>query len=157
MPESHDNVTPMVRYQAIDRATGEVTDIDGPAFRRGKKRGRKRMFALMDVETFRRLDLTGQEWRVLHEIIANINADTNEARVSRAEIAERLDIAPPNVTRIMRNLRDRRIVKTLRNGVHRVNAHLVFRGSVPDWDTVTESEREPVWHRPGSASTPAPV
>jgi hypothetical protein len=147
MAKRPDNVTPMVRYQAVNRDTGEVTDIDGPAFRRGKKRGRRRMFALIDLEAQARLELTGQEWAVLHVIMRAVNAETNEARIGREEIAADLGVAAPNVTRVMRTLRDRRIITTLRQGVHRVNAHLMFRGSAQDWDTITETEREPQWKR----------
>lgn len=153
MPKHPDNVTPLVTYEATNQRTGEVFDIEGPAFRRGKKRGKKRMFALMDLESLDRLELTGQEWAVLHKIMRSVNVDTNEARIMVGEIADTLGIAQPSVSRVLRTLRDRRIIKTLRLGVHRVNPHVMFRGSAQDWDTVTENEREPVWHRPASGST----
>lgn len=147
MPKEPHNIVPLARYRGTNAATGEEIDIDAPAVRGRRRRGRRKVYALVDIEMQARLELTGQEWRVLHTIMASVNAETNEARVAIAEIAERLDIPSSNVSRIMKTLRDRRIVFTLRQGVHRVNTHLMFRGSNQDWDIATDTEKEPQWER----------
>jgi predicted XRE-type DNA-binding protein len=138
---------PLARYRGVVESTGEVIDIDAPAVRGRRRKGRRKMYGLVDLEMQARLELTGQEWTVLHTIMAAVNGETNEARISIVEIAERLNIAQSNVSRIMKTLRDRRIIFTLRIGVHRVNTHLMFRGSNQDWDIATETEREPQWVR----------
>lgn len=137
----------MTRYHAIIPETGEVVDIEGPAFRRGKKRGKRRVFALMDLDALQRLELTAAEWRVLHYMMGKVESDSNECRVARAEIATGLGVAPPNVTRVLQTLRARRIIFTYRYAVHRINAHIMFRGSVQDWETLTDTEPEPIWGR----------
>lgn len=147
MRERSDNVIPMTTHEAVNQATGEVLDLAMTALRGRRRKGRRKMYALVDLEMQDRLELTGQEWAVLHKIMASVNAETNEARITVAEIAERLGIAPSNTSRIMKTLRDRRIVKTLRGGVHRVNAHLMYRGSNQDWDIATDTEKEPQWTR----------
>lgn len=105
------------------------------------------MYGLVDLEMQARLDLTGQEFRVLHTVMAAVNSETNEAAIGVKQIAETLMIPAPGVSRIMKTLRDRRIIFTLRQGVHRVNTHLMFRGSNQDWDIATDTEREPQWER----------
>lgn len=105
------------------------------------------MFALTDLESMDRLELTGAEWSVLHRIMRGVNTETNEARLSVQEIADDTGMARPNVSRIMKALRERAIIYTLRDGVHRVSTHLMFRGSVPDWDEATDVEPTPIWKR----------
>jgi len=105
------------------------------------------VYAMMDLEALDELVLSAAEWRVLHRIMRSVNVETNEARVSIADLGRELDMAPSNVSRIMRELRDRRIVYTLRLGTHRVNPHIMFRGSNQDWDIATDTEKEPIWER----------
>lgn len=105
------------------------------------------MYALVDIEMQARLELTGQEWTVLHKIMAAVNGETNEAKITVGDIARELDVAQPTVSRVMKNLRDRRIIFSTNARTHRVNAHLMFRGSNQDWDIATDMEREPQWTR----------
>lgn len=105
------------------------------------------MYAMVDLESLDRLELTGQEWAVLHRLMRAVNQETNEARVGIMEIATDLDLHAPAVSRVMKTLRERRIIETLRQGVHRVNSHIMYRGSNQDWDDATDTEREPLWRR----------
>lgn len=142
-----ENVIPMTTRQGVIRTTGEVVDVEVPAQRGRRRKGRRKVYAMVDLESLDRLELTGQEWEVLTRLMRAVNQETNEARVAVAEIAEDLGIAPPNVSRVLKGLRERRIIETLRQGVHRVNSHIMFRGSNQDWDDVSDVEKEPLWRR----------
>lgn len=105
------------------------------------------MYALMDLEALADLELTASEFAVLTKVMRYVNAETNEAAITLAEIAKQLDVAESSVARTMKSLRDRNIVVTRRQGIHRVNSHIMFRGSNQDWDIATDTEPEPVWSR----------
>lgn len=139
----------MARTPAYNHDTGEVLELS-IAQPRGRKRrkGKRKMFALTDLESLALLDLTGAEWRVLTRIMRAVNPETNEARITQTEIAEELSMAQPNVSRIVKMLRERRILFALSASGYRVNAHIMYRGSNLDWDTATDNEVEPVWTRP---------
>jgi DNA-binding transcriptional ArsR family regulator len=137
----------MTRYRGVVQSTGELIDVDAPAIRGRRRRSRRKVYAMVDLESLDQLELSAAEWRVLHRIMRAVNVETNEARVSIAELGRELDMAPSNVSRIMREFRDRRIVYTMRLGTHRVNPHIMFRGSNQDWDIATDTEPEPVWVR----------
>jgi predicted transcriptional regulator len=142
-------VTPLAHYTGIVGSTGEVIDVVAPAVRgRHTRKGRRKVFAMVDLESLDRLQLTGSEWRVLHRIMRAVNPETNEARVVLTEIADEMGVKNPSVYRTMRELRERRIVVTRRQGVHKVNPHIMYRGSNADWDIATEYEPEPIWRKP---------
>jgi predicted transcriptional regulator len=130
----------MTRYRGVVQSTGELIDVDAPAIRGRRRRSRRKVYAMVDLESLDQLELSAAEWRVLHRIMRAVN-------VSIAELGRELDMAPSNVSRIMREFRDRRIVYTMRLGTHRVNPHIMFRGSNQDWDIATDTEPEPVWVR----------
>lgn len=105
------------------------------------------MYALIDLEAIRDLELTASEYAVLSHIMAAVNAETNEASIGLMEIAAQLEVAESSVARTMKSLRERNIVVTRRQGIHRVNSHIMFRGSNQDWDIATDTEKEPTWKR----------
>ena len=105
------------------------------------------MYAMIDLESIRDLELTAAEYAVLSHIMGAVNGETNEAAITLAEIAAATGTAEPNVARTMKSLRERNIVTTRRRGIHRVNSHIMFRGSNQDWDIATDTEKEPVWKR----------
>lgn len=105
------------------------------------------MYALVDLEVLAQLELSSAEYAVLTHLMRHVNPETNQARVGLDEIADECGMLRPSVSRVMKALRDRRVVYTLRQGVHRVNPHIMFRGSNQDWDIATDLEREPIWHR----------
>jgi DNA-binding transcriptional ArsR family regulator len=137
----------MVTHQAVRQDTGEVFDLAMSARVGRRRKAKRKMYALMDLEALDELELTGSEWEVLHCIMRAVNPETNEANISISEIGDRVGVAPQNVSRSMKELRDRRIVFTLRLGTHRVNAHIMYRGSNADWDIATDTEHEPTWKR----------
>jgi hypothetical protein len=147
VPKKPSNVIPIIHHQAVVQSTGEVLDVTMSARIGRRRRGKRKMYALMDLEALDELELSGAEWEVLHRIMRAVNPESNQAAIHIATLADDLKMAAPNVSRIMRELRARRIVFTLRQGHHRVNAHIMYRGSNADWDIATDTELEPVWAR----------
>lgn len=145
--QTPENVIPMTTTVGVVRGTGEVLDVEIPAKRGRRRNGRRKVYAMVDLEALDRLELSGQEWEVLTRLMRAVNQETNEARVGVTEIGMDLGIAPQSVSRAMRTLRERRIIETLRQGVHRVNSHIMYRGSNQDWDDATDLERMPLWRR----------
>lgn len=139
--------TPTARYRAVIPETGQVLDIDGPQLRGRRRKGKRRAFALVDLLSLVRLELTGREWDTLHQIMRAVNPETNEAAITQQEMADYLNIRPANIGRTIKTLRDRYIITTLRPGVHRVNAHIMYRGSTQEWEINSASEREPLWRK----------
>lgn len=137
----------MTTTMGVVRSTGEVLDVEVPVRKGRKRKGRKKVFALMDLESLKRLELTSQEWEVLTGIMAAVNPETNQAHIGISVLSSDLGIHQPNVSRIMKSLRERRIIQTIRQGVHRVNSHIMYRGSNQDWDDATDREKEPLWRR----------
>lgn len=134
--------------EGIVRGTGEVVDISITEGRGRRKKGARKVFALIDVEATAKLDLTPSQWRVLMQLIRAINKETGESRVSTAEIAREVGMAASNVSRTLSELRARRIVRTITPGAHRVSPHIAFRGSADEWDLATDETPEPDWSRP---------
>ncbi len=137
----------MTTTMGVVRDTGQVVDVEVPARQGRKRKGRKKVFALMDLESLKRLELTAQEWDVLTALMAAVNPETNQAHIGVSALAADIGVHQPNVSRIMKSLRERRIIETLRQGVHRVNSHIMFRGSNQDWDEASTREKEPLWRK----------
>lgn len=102
---------------------------------------------MVDLEVLDQLELSAAEWRVLHRVMARVHPETNEAHITITELAHDCQMLRPNASRVMRDLRDRRVLYTEAQGVHRVNPHIMFRGSNQDWDVATETAKEPIWRR----------
>lgn len=127
--------------------TGEIIHVEMPVTRGRKRKGRRKMYALLDIESIDRLKLHASQWSVLHRVMRAVNPETNIANVTQAEIAADLGVAQPSVARSMKELTERHIVYLVGWGRYRVNAHIMFRGSNQDWDIATENEEEPLWDR----------
>lgn len=141
------NVIPLTHHSAVVQSTGEVLDLTMSA-RVGKRRKAKRkMYALMDLESLAQLQLRTSQWRVLTRLMRAVNPEDNQARISLTEIGEDIGMARSNVSRVMRELVDRQIVFMVRLGQWRVNAHIMYRGSNADWDIATDTDPEPTWGR----------
>lgn len=136
------------KAEGVIQSTGEVVDISIAETRGRRKKGVRKVFALIDVNATAKLDLTPSQWRVLMQLIKAINKETGESRISTAEIARELGMASANVSRTLSELRARSIVQTERAGLHHVNPHIAFRGSADEWDDATDAAPEPEWSRP---------
>jgi DNA-binding MarR family transcriptional regulator len=141
------NVTPITVHPGVIQSTGEIVDVDFPAVRGRRRTGRRKVFALVDLEALDRLQLGAAEWRVLHHVMRTVHPDTNDCAISGATIARDLQMHPSNVSRALQGLRSRGIILPVRHGHHRINSHIMYRGSNQDWDTATDGEREPIWRR----------
>ena len=145
MPRKPDAGIRSTTHLGIVRETGEVVDVEMPVLRGRKRRGKKRVYGLTDLESIARLRLHAAEWTVLNRIMAGLNGETNESSVTHALLADECGMARPNISRIMKTLTERRIIIPVRYGVYRVNPWIVYRGSNDDWTIATEPEEEPVW------------
>jgi len=142
-----DNVTSIARLKGKVDETGQTVSIDAPR-RRKRKKGWRDHVSQVDIGVITRLELSGLEHRVLWMIAKHIpeRAGT-EARVSLAEIADETGISPPNVSTIVKRLRERRILHTERRGVHHINPWILYSGDYDSWNTEAEKWQEPIWHR----------
>lgn len=105
---------------------------------------------MVDNDVMSRLEMTGSEYRVFWAICTHIpKAGGSTAYVQVAELADDLGIAKSFVSRIMRALRDRRIIETVKTGVHRVNPWILWNGMMDDWVDESEEYPEPIYHRNG--------
>jgi DNA-binding MarR family transcriptional regulator len=91
-------------------------------------------------ESLTRLRLTGTEWRVLNQLLAHYDADAGDVRYTVGEIATDLGIAQPAISRAIRHLEDRRIIRRLHRAHWLINSHLV--------GPVIDADPEPEWSRP---------
>ena len=137
----------MTTRQGVVRSTGEVLDVEFPATRARRRRGRRKVYAMVDLEVISDLELSGAEWRVLGRIMRAVHPETNLASVTARTIAEDLQLDESNVAKVIRALHTRHILETKTRGVHRVNPHIMYRGSNQDWDIATETYPEPIWRR----------
>jgi DNA-binding transcriptional ArsR family regulator len=145
--ERDSNVVSMARMRGRVDETNQTVSIDVPR-RRKRKKGWRDHVMLTDIDVMARLDMTGSEWRVLHGLMAFVQEKGGvEARVSVSELADRISMAAPNVSRIFSALRDRHIVRTLRPGVHEINPWLAYNGDFDSWNAETEKWAEPIWVR----------
>lgn len=147
MPRTPRSDLKSTTHLGVVERTGEVIHVEMPVTRGRKRKGRRKVYALMDLESLDRLELVRAEWEVLTRIMRSVNPETNVANVTQAEIAEDIGMARPNVSRIVKLLRDRRIIFDIGFASYRVNAHIMYRGSNQDWDIATDTEEEPEWNR----------
>ena len=141
------NVTPITTRQGVIQHTGEVVSVEFPAQRGRRRRGRRKVYAMVDLEVLDQLELSAAEFAVLTRVMRAVHPETNEAHVTVTDLAHDVGMLRPNASRVMSDLRDRRILYTEAQGVHRVNPHIMFRGSNQDWDVATETAKEPIWRR----------
>lgn len=103
---------------------------------------------MVDTGVMSRLELSGGESRVLYALMAHVPEKGGaEAHCTLQEIADELEVSGPYVAKIMKALRARRIVTTLRTGKHHVNTWLAYNGDFDSWNAEAENEAEPVWQR----------
>lgn len=136
------------KAEGVIQSTGEVVDISIAETRGRRKKGLRKVFALIDVNATAKLDLTPSQWRVLMQLIRVMSKETGESRITAAEISREIGMARPNVSRTLSELRARRVIATITTGAHRVNPHIAFRGAADEWDDATDAAPEPEWSRP---------
>ncbi len=87
-----------------------------------------------------------QEWRVLAKIVSRMDFE-NWVRLPQSEIAERLRMRQPHVSRALGVLAERGILvrgpKVAGGYTYRLNSQLIWRGRVPDMLKHRAAAREP--------------
>lgn len=104
--------------------------------------------SLMDIDNMVRLELSMQEHKILFGLLAFIpEKGGGEARVTTSELADRLSMKPQNVSRGLRSLRDRHVIRTPRQSVHEVTPWLAYSGDFDSWNSEVDGWPEPIWVR----------
>jgi hypothetical protein len=138
----------LAKYRGEVTETGQPVTVNVPR-RRKRRRGWRDHVGLVDYDVMTRLELTGAEYRILFEVLRAIpEKGGNIAFVTQQEIADRLNIAPPNVSKVMSALRKRHIVWPLKQrGRWQVNAWVAYNGDFDSWNSDAEVDPEPIWVR----------
>lgn len=152
MPSGNDGVS-LARLKGHVVETGQVVEINAPR-RRKRKRGWREHVGMLDLELMTKLELTGGESRVFFCLLKHVpERGGAESFVFVEEIAQELGVSGQYVSQIMKRLRDRQIVFTIRQGKHRVNTWLAYNGDFESWNSEAEKDPEPVWVRGANAET----
>jgi hypothetical protein len=107
--------------------------------------------SMVNVEAMQRLQMTQVEARIFWCLVGHVPSRSGSvAFVQIGQIADETGIHRVDVSKTMKGLRDRRIIRTLRQGQHHINANIVFTGSFDDWNDADVLELEPIWHRHGA-------
>lgn len=106
--------------------------------------------SMVNVDAMIRLQMTGTETRVFWCLVGHVPSKSGTvAYVQINQIAEETGIHRVEVSKTMKALRDRRIITTVRQGQHHINANIIFNGSFDDWNDADVLERDPIWTRRG--------
>lgn len=153
MARDESNVVSMARVRGTVDDTGQRVTMDLPR-RRKRKKGWRDSVSLVDVGILTRLELSGLESRVLWMIARHIpEKGGNEARVALAEVADKTGIHPSDVSKIVRTLRARHLLRTVRRGVHEVSPWLLWSGDFDSWNAEADKWPEPTWVRGADPDT----
>lgn len=149
MPTSK-NVVPIRLLRGEVTATGEEVLVEQPV-RPGRTKARKqKQMSMVNVIAMTRLRMSVAETRIFWCLVSHVPSKSGSvAYVQIGKIAEETGMHRVDVSKTMKALRDRRIVKTLSTGVHHINANIVFTGSFDDWNDADVLEEEPLWTRNG--------
>lgn len=142
------------RGAALNKETGEVYDVEveieaeaQKPKRRKRRPEERKMFGMTDLNVMSHLDLTPLGWRILWVIQAETNMERGYARLTGGDIAATLHSHQPTVAKVMTELIERKVIFKLGNGRYRVNHHIMWRGSLNDWDDATDIEPKPILER----------
>lgn len=133
--------------------TGQAVTVDVPR-RRKRRKGWRENVNLVDIGVLNRLELSGQEYRVLFAVLLGIpEKGGNLSHITGTRIADVTGIAAPNVSVVMRSLRERHLIQPVRRGVQEVSPWLAYSGDFDSWNAEAENWPEPVWMRGVDAAT----
>lgn len=139
-------------------STGDAVTVGIPD-RRGRGKGRKqKQMVMTNVLAMTRLELSVPEARVFWCLVAHVPVRSGTiAYIGIGQIATKTGMHRVDVSKTMKSLRDRRIVRTLHTGQHHINANIVYNGSFDDWNDADVVELEPVWTHHGVDPTTGEV
>jgi hypothetical protein len=119
----------------------------GPVRRPRRTRRTGMSFIMVDTRSLADLELLASESRVLNMMLAHMDRETNEVRMTTQLLAERTDMLPPAVSRALRDLANRHVITKLGPGLWRVTRWLAYIGDWKDWDVAAKDDPEPQWKR----------
>lgn len=130
--------------------TGEAITAFIPSSKGRKAKARQKQMSMVDVGVMDRLELSVYEAKVFWKIMKHVPPRSGSVSYCTVkQIAEETGIHRVNVSKTLKSLRDRRIIRTIRPGQHHVNTHIAFSGSFDDWNATDGTEAEPLWTRHG--------
>ena len=148
-----DNVTSMARLRGKVVETGQAVEINAPR-RRRRKRGWRDHVGLIDLGLMSRLEISGNEFRILAAVMAHVPEKGGaDAFCTMQDIADELNLAASSVNRTMQSLQRRRILTKIRQGKWHVNTWLMYNGDFDSWNAEADDEPEPIWMRGVDATT----
>lgn len=143
-------VVAMSTYRGKVVETDQAVEVRVPR-RSKRKRGWRMHVAMLDLDIIIRLELTGSEHRVLFGLASHIpERGGTEARTSTTELAGELGISQQYVAKVLKDLKDRRIVRCQRQMVYEISPWLLYNGDFASWNMDAETWPEPVWRRDGA-------
>lgn len=139
----------------VDPETGEARsaifqrDAIEDSLRGGRRTRRVSMtFAMVDQMSVADLELSHLEHRVVSMLLSVADpADAGRSSITVTRIALLLEIAQPNVSRVLRDLRLRRVVFKEGPALWRVTPWYAWVGNWKDWDKTAREFPEPEWKR----------
>lgn len=144
------NVASMAEYRGKVDETGQQVTVRVPR-RSKRKRGWRMHVAMVDFDVLTRLELTGSEMRVLNALVRHIpERGGTEARTWTSELAEEMGVSQQFISRTIKPLRDRRIVRTPARNVFEITPWLLYNGDFSSWNAEAEEWPEPIWRRDGA-------
>lgn len=136
----------------MNQETGELIelgDISGmtPAQSRRKKSRREIKFVMVAIsmDAMPRLIMAKGEWTLFWTLVSYVDMERGEARVSTKELAEKVGRFPQDVSRSLSRMVKRNIILRERQGVWRVNPHLLARGTIEQWEVDMRDAPEIDW------------
>lgn len=136
--------------KGFDDETGASITAFIPSPKGRNRKARQKQMSMVDVSVMDRLELSIYESRIFWKMMTHVPTKTGTiAYCSVKQLAEETGIHRVNVSKTLKSLRDRRIIRTIRPGQHHINTHIAFSGSFDDWNATDGTEAEPVWHRHG--------
>lgn len=134
-----------VRGKVVE--TGQAVEMDVPR-RRKRKRGWRDRVGMIDYLLLAKLEMSGLESRILFAIMAHVpEKGGTDAYCTMQEIADLLGVKQTSVSRAMKALKDRHIIRLVRQGRWHVNAWLTHNGDFDSWATDADKDPEPIWVR----------
>lgn len=137
-------------FHGVVNETGQAVTGFIPSPKGRKRKARQKMMSMVDVMSMSRLQLSMVEARVFWQIMAHVPPRTGSVSYCTVtQLADELGMHVSDVSKTMKALRERYIIRTVRQGQHHVNTWLVFSGSFDEWNATDDTETEPIWHRHG--------
>lgn len=122
---------------ATNQTTGEIIELGNLSGMVPSGRARKRKelkFAMVNLETVTQLEMSKGVWKLFWQVVAHMDRESGQSRVTTAELALLLGWSGPVTSRALSSLATRGILIRHRMGVWRINPLLLTRNSAVQWE-----------------------